>query len=117
MLTRFGKFCRKLRIDRGEILYDMAGKLGVSSAFLSRVENGKKRPPEGWEEKLISIYNLQENEQKELRDAMFDAQNSDSIDLRDYSDSDKEMMLAFARRVNKINRSAFEDFLKKEGVD
>lgn len=117
MVTRFGKFCRKLRIDRGEILYDMAGKLGVSPAFLSRVENGKKRPPEGWEEKLVSIYNLQSDEQHELHESLFEAKNSESINLRDYSDSDKEMMLAFARRVNKINRSAFEEFLKKEGLD
>ena len=117
MVTRFGKFCRKLRIDRGEILYDMAGKLGVSPAFLSRVENGKKRPPEGWEEKLISSYNLQADDRRELHESLFEAKNSESIDLRDYSDSDKEMMLAFARRVNKISRSAFEDFLKKEGVD
>ena len=42
MTTNFGKFCRKLRIDNDELLYDMAAKLGVSSAFLSKVENGKK---------------------------------------------------------------------------
>lgn len=33
MVNNFGKFCRKLRIDRGELLADMAKKLGVSSAF------------------------------------------------------------------------------------
>ena len=33
MITKFGKFCRKLRIDNGELLYDMADKLGVSSVF------------------------------------------------------------------------------------
>ena len=42
MLTSFGKFCRKLRINNGELLYDMAEKLDVSSAFLSKVENGKR---------------------------------------------------------------------------
>jgi transcriptional regulator with XRE-family HTH domain len=42
MITNFGKFCRRLRIDNGELLYDMAKKLGVSSAFMSSVENGKK---------------------------------------------------------------------------
>ena len=42
MANNFGKFCRKLRIDRGEILADMAKKLGVSSAFLSKVETGGK---------------------------------------------------------------------------
>lgn len=42
MVTAFGKFCRKLRIDRGQIMLDMAESLQVSPAFLSAVENGKK---------------------------------------------------------------------------
>lgn len=42
MITELGIFCRKLRIEYGERLSDMAQKLGVSSAFLSKVENGKK---------------------------------------------------------------------------
>ena len=50
MLTNFGKFCRKLRIDKGELLYDMAQRLKVSSAFLSKVENGKAKPPEEWKQ-------------------------------------------------------------------
>ena len=43
MLTALGKFLRKLRIDNGEILKDMADKLGVTASFLSAVENGKKQ--------------------------------------------------------------------------
>ena len=48
MLTSIGRFLRKLRIENGEILKDMAEALGVSSAFLSAVENGKKKMPESW---------------------------------------------------------------------
>ena len=43
MITSVGRFLRKLRIDRGKILKTMAETLGVSSAFLSAVENGKKK--------------------------------------------------------------------------
>ena len=43
MITPIGKFLRKLRIDTGEILKDMAEKLHVSPSFLSAVENGKKK--------------------------------------------------------------------------
>ena len=42
MLSEFGKFSRKLRIDRDELLIDMAKKLGVKPAFLSAVEFGNK---------------------------------------------------------------------------
>ena len=41
-LTSLGKFLRKLRIDRGELLRTMSNKLGISMSFLSSVENGKK---------------------------------------------------------------------------
>ena len=42
MLTALGRFLRKIRIDRNELLKDMADKLEVSASFLSAVENGKR---------------------------------------------------------------------------
>ena len=45
MITSLGTFLRRLRLAKGEILKDMAESLGVSSAFLSAVENGKKKMP------------------------------------------------------------------------
>ena len=48
MLTSIGRFLKKLRIDRGEILKDMAEKLDVTVSFLSAVENGKKHMPSAW---------------------------------------------------------------------
>ena len=49
-LTEFGKFSRKLRIDNGELLKDMAIKLNVTVSYLSAVEIGKRNIPEKWEE-------------------------------------------------------------------
>ena len=43
MLTRFGKRLRTLRIEENQRLKDMADKLGVTAAYLSAVENGKRR--------------------------------------------------------------------------
>ena len=45
MITAFGKFLRNLRMDIGELLLQMAEKLDVSPAFLSGVENGKRKIP------------------------------------------------------------------------
>ena len=56
MVTAFGKFCRKLRIDRGQIMLDMAESLQVSPAFLSAVENGKKNVPAQWRDKIVKAY-------------------------------------------------------------
>ena len=41
--TALGKFLRKIRVDNDERLYDMAKRVEVSSAFLSGVENGRKK--------------------------------------------------------------------------
>ena len=114
MVNNFGKFCRKLRIDAGELLYDMATRLGVSSAFLSKVENGKKKPPKNWREILIRDYCLNEMQIRELDQYIFEAQNYDSIDISDWEESDKMMMLSFARKFGSINKDALRKFLKNE---
>ena len=117
MVNNFGKFCRKLRIDKNELLYDMAAKLGVSSAFLSKVENGKKKPPKEWRETLINSYELNEKEIQQLDQCMFEAQNYDSIDISYMNESDKMMMLSFARKFNSIDKDKFKKFMQKEVGD
>ena len=69
MLTEFGKALRKIRIDRQQLLKDMANKLGVSSAYLSAVENGKRRMPQDWVSKIASIYSLDSDAQADLQNA------------------------------------------------
>lgn len=56
MLTPFGRFLRKLRIDQGELLKDMAEKLNVTPSYLSAVEVGKKAVPGGWISNLGELY-------------------------------------------------------------
>lgn len=48
MLTDLGRLLRKIRIDHGEILKDMANRFGVTASYLSAVENGKRAVPEAW---------------------------------------------------------------------
>jgi transcriptional regulator with XRE-family HTH domain len=64
--TPFGKFLKIFRIKRNEFLKDMAQKLGVSAAFLSAVETGKKKIPEDWIEKIVNLYKLGGSEKDEL---------------------------------------------------
>lgn len=47
MLSEFGRFVRKRRIDMNVLLGDMADAVGVSSSFLSAVETGRKAVPKG----------------------------------------------------------------------
>lgn len=112
MATNFGKFCRKLRIDNGELLFHMAEKLGVSSAFLSKVENGSKKPPQEWKDKLIELYQLGSVETRELEDSLFEARNQDNIDMSVFSDDSRDMLLSFARKLNSMDEEGIKKFKK-----
>lgn len=65
-LTEFGKFLRKLRIDNGELLKDMAIKLNVTPSFLSMVETGKRSVPKKWKEEIEKSYSLSLKQKEEL---------------------------------------------------
>ena len=119
MVTALGKFCRKMRIDNGELLMDMAKKLGVSAAFLSKVENGKRKPPEDWENKIIELYELNGHMKEEFEDCFFAAKNAESIDIRGLNDENRNLMLSFARKFDSLDKEAIRRLLDedaKEGV-
>ncbi|WP_227865690.1 helix-turn-helix domain-containing protein [Clostridioides sp. ZZV14-6045] len=66
-LTEFGKFSRKLRIEKDEILRDMSEKLNVTVSYLSAVETGKRSVPKSWENIMIEKYNLKDEDQIKLK--------------------------------------------------
>ena len=86
MITNFGKFLRKLRVDHNEFLKDMAARLGVTVAYLSAIEhknnikiNLSHRTPE--DRKLIlaftrAINNLSETDKKDIYDILQKRRNS-----------------------------------------
>ena len=70
MLTPFGKYCRKLRVDHDHILKDMSDALNVSVSYLSSVEHGKRPVPSSWERMISDAYDLSEEQRSELRDVL-----------------------------------------------
>ena len=103
MLTSIGKFLRKLRIDNTEILKDMAERLGVSSAFLSAVENGKKKMPESWNEKLAELYDFSDLQRRELQRAVFEASEAVELNLKEATSGKRELALSFARQFDTLD--------------
>ena len=103
MLTSFGRFCRKLRIDNAELLLDMAKKLEVSPAFLSKVENGKSKPPINWEKRIEELYELSYEQRKELEESFRDARTKDVIRLNTLNQDEKDMMFAFTRKLDSMD--------------
>ena len=112
MVTAFGKFCRKLRIDEGELLLDMAKKLDVSTAFLSKVENGRRKPPEDWEERIINLYNLNGEKRQEFEECIYRTMNAESINIKDFDEEDRNLMLSFARKFNTLDKEALRKMIE-----
>lgn len=108
MLTSLGIFLRKLRLEQGEVLKDMADKLGVTVSFLSAVENGKKRMPSSWNNKLCKIYSLDFNAQEALTAAIADAEESIELNFAGISNQNKEIAVSFARKFSEFDDEELE---------
>lgn len=103
MVTALGKYLRKLRIDNGEILRDMAKNLSVSSSFLSAVENGKKKMPESWITRLERQYSLSSNQLEELILAQLEANDTVELNIKNASAQSKNLAISFARRFDSLD--------------
>jgi len=112
MLTSIGKFLRKLRVDHGEILKDMAEKLDVTVSFLSAVENGKKHMPATWNSKICALYDLNEVQQKEFTTAIAETEEAIEMDLVNANIGRRELAVSFARRFNNISDAQVEEIRK-----
>lgn len=119
MLTKFGKFLRVLRMERGELLKNMAENLNISSAYLSSIEMGNREIPKSLPQDLIQKYNLTEEEQVEMQRAVSESTKNIDISLVNTTNLQKEAALVFARNLEKMNDASIEEFLdfmkKREG--
>ena len=113
-LSEFAIFCRKIRLDNNQILKDMADALGVSSSYLSAVENGRRKIPDNWYEKISNLYCLPKDKQDELFSIIKsqDLQFNDVIESDDYKT--KQMLISFARKCqeNSITPEKFNKIIK-----
>ena len=103
MVTSYGKILRKIRIDEGEILGEMAQKLEISSAYLSSIENGDRNLPDGFTEKISQIYSLKKNVIKQLKSAEKEYVREARISFKNTSPIKRETALIFARTFNSMD--------------
>lgn len=110
MITEFGKAIRKIRIDTDQRLADMAKLIGKSPAFISAVERGEKSPPQGFEEEIITGYQLAEDVAQLLRN-LADASRK-TFTVKPSSNLEREAAGLMARRMG----SSF-DALSKDDLE
>lgn len=112
MLTELGITLRKIRIERQELLRDMAKTLGVSAAYLSAVETGKRKAPSAWTDKIIQAYSLNTYEAQKLRTAFEDTQEEVRISLQHVSAQQRNTVISFAKALDGLSDEQLEKIMK-----
>lgn len=108
-LTPFGKELRIFRIERGEVLYDMAQKLKLSCAYISSIETGRRKVTDAFITKLCEKYNLNDDQYQLFKNAAEQSYDSISLGFDNASYEQKNLALAFAKKFDKLD----SDTIKK----
>lgn len=103
MASELGKIFRKHRIDKGATMKDMSSFLGVSSAFLSAIELGKKKITDELLEKSSAYFGLNEKEDAQMRDTAHKANGEIRLNISQLSSEDQNGVLAFARKYKSMS--------------
>ena len=113
MVTEIGKELRKIRIDNDENINDMAQKIGISIAYLSAIESGKRNIPDNLVKKVVEAYNLDNKKEEVLRKAEIESSKRINIDLAHTATERKQLVFALARELNDIPDEVCKEFLEK----
>jgi transcriptional regulator with XRE-family HTH domain len=100
MLTPYGVAARKLRLDRGLRLLDLADALGVTDTFVSAVETGKKPIPKDFVAKVSKAIGLSPTEERELERAA--DRTRQEVSVAPLSGEKRELVAEFARRIDSL---------------
>ncbi|MDD6486197.1 MAG: helix-turn-helix transcriptional regulator [Spirochaetales bacterium] len=115
-MTEIAKFLRKLRIDNEQSLGDMAKRLDLSAAYLSAIENGKRKAPEDLKDNLFKAYNLSEEQKLEFARLVAESRKKVVIDFdgfqNDYSSEYMDTAVMFAHDLSQMNRQQLEELKK-----
>lgn len=113
--TFFGKALFGIRLDHDEVMRDMADKLGVSVAYLSAVERGKKPVPSSWPVRIASLYDLKPEKVQYLENMSKMSPTNLKIDLKDCSAFQRAIAYAFAESLPKMSDETAKNILEMLG--
>jgi transcriptional regulator with XRE-family HTH domain len=112
-MTPFGERMRKLRAERGVTLKEMAGAIGVSSAYLSALEHGKRGRP-GWHliQRILSFFNIIWDDADEVMRLARISHPRVTIDTSGLSSKATELANLLADDIAKLDGNALDELLQ-----
>ena len=112
MISSFGIVMREIRKSAGDSLIVCAKKLEVTPAFLSSMEVGRKSIPAYYPDKIKELYNLNEESYISLYNAMIETNKHVDIEIEKMNDAQKEVSMAFARKIENADPELIEKLRK-----
>lgn len=111
-MTPFGDRMRKLRAERGVTLKEMAEALGVSSAYLSALEHGKRGRP-GWHliQRILAYFNIIWDEADEVVRVARISHPRITIDTSGLSPKATELANRLADDIGKLDSFTLDELL------
>ena len=107
-MTTLSRILKMIRLENGEVLRDMAEKLGVTASYLSAVENGRRDMPQAWLQKIRNLYKVNEETLKSMEAAAEDLRKSLKLDLQGASEAQRGAALVFARAFKSMDDKTAE---------
>ena len=121
-MTPFGEKMRKLRADRAITLKQMSAAIGVSSAYLSALEHGKRGRP-GWHliQRIIAYFNIIWDEAEEVTRLARISHPRITIDTSGLNPLATELANRLADDIGKLELQTLNELLvvlsaKKQGL-
>lgn len=103
-MTPFGRHIRALRAERGVDQKTMAAALGVSPAYLSALEHGKKgRPPFSLVQKIIQYFELIWDEAESVTLSAQMSEPKQLVELSGCPDEAYELLHLLKRRIGHMS--------------
>ena len=113
-MTPFGKRIRDLRKQRGIMLKTMAGDIGVSSAYLSALEHGRRgRPGSGLVMQICGYFELIWDEVEELKHLAALSHPRVVVDTAGLSPKATELANVLARNIGDLDEPTVSELLSK----
>jgi transcriptional regulator with XRE-family HTH domain len=111
-MTPFGDRMRKLRAERGLTLKEMADAIGVSSAYLSALEHGKRGRP-GWHliQRILTYFNIIWDDAEEVVRLARISHPRITIDTSGLNPKATELANRLADDIGRLDAAALDDLL------
>ena len=115
-MTPFGDRMRKLRAERSVTLKEMAEALGVSSAYLSALEHGKRGRP-GWHliQRILTFFNIIWDEADEVVRLARISHPRITIDTSGLNPKATELANRLADEIGKLDAATLDELLATLG--